>query len=442
MITNYLKLAIRVLGRKKFFTAITLFGISFTLAILMLIVSFLETEIGNTTPVYDKDELVVMPMLTMQRQYFDTVYTVDTSILDGEMVLDSTFNVQSRGRSMSRSEYSLDFLEKYFSDIPSADNYTFFNASASFNTFVNNSKIELETAYTDHRFWEIMDFEFIEGYGYGEEVVAQQEQVAVITDDLADQYFGRQSGVLDEEVSMDGKNFKVVGLIKEPGLSLLGADIFVPSSILTQLERGDEEGFGGFIGVFEAHSASDVNNLKDDIAFQNSQIPLPPGSHYNEIITEHHTYYEAYAQNILYFEESDKSLRIMTYVLLGLVSLFVLLPTLNLINLNVSRIMERSSEIGVRKAFGASQSTILQQFVFENIVQTILGGIIGLVLAIGLINIVNDSRLLGNVILKMNFRFFLFSFLICIVFGIVSGILPAFRMSRIHVVNALKQNQL
>ena len=44
MITNYLKLAIRVLARKKFFTAITLFGISFTLAILMVIISVMETE--------------------------------------------------------------------------------------------------------------------------------------------------------------------------------------------------------------------------------------------------------------------------------------------------------------------------------------------------------------------------------------------------------------
>ena len=442
MISNYIKLALRVLGRKKFFTAIMLFGISFTLAILMLIVSFLETELGNTAPIMDKDELVVMPMLTMQRQHFDTIYTIDTSILDGVMVLDSSFKTESRGRSMSRSEYSLDFLEEYFSEIPSAENFSFFNASASFNSFVNNTKVEIEAAYTDHRFWEIMDFVFLEGSGFVKEIVDQQEQVAVLTDELAERYFGRQSGVLGEEVYMDGKNFKVIGLIKEPGLSLLSSDMFVPSSIMTKEERGDEEGFGGFIGVFEAAKASDVDNLKADIAFQNSQIPIPPGSYYNEIITEHHTYFEAYAQSLLYFEESDKSLRIMTIVLLSVLALFILLPTLNLINLNVSRIMERSSEIGVRKAFGASQGTILQQFVFENVVQTVLGGLIGLILAIILINIINDSRLLGNVILKMNFRFFFFSFLICIAFGIVSGILPAYRMSRIHVVNALKQNQL
>ena len=57
MISNYFKLAFRVLGRKKFFTAITLFGISFTLAILMLIVSVLETEVGSTPPLTEKTKL-------------------------------------------------------------------------------------------------------------------------------------------------------------------------------------------------------------------------------------------------------------------------------------------------------------------------------------------------------------------------------------------------
>jgi len=442
MFINYLKLALRILGRNKFFTAITLFGISFTLAILMLIVSFLETEIGSTAPATAKESIVILPAMTMQRRLFDTIYTVDTSMLDGVMVLDSTYKTQSRGRNMSRSSYSLDFLEKYFTDIPSAVNYTFFNTDASFNVFVNNTKIELLAAFVDNRFWEVLDFEFLEGNGFGSEVYDQAEQVAVITDDLADEYFGRKKNVLGEEILMDGKNFKVIGLIKEPGISLMSSDIYVPSSVLNSNERGDEEGFGGFSGLLMAARPSDVTRLKSDVAFKNSQIPLPPGSYFNEIITEHHTYYEYYAQQMLYFEESEKSLSIMTWVLIGLLSLFVLLPTLNLINLNVSRIMERSSEIGVRKAFGASQGTILGQFVFENVVQTLLGGAIGFGLALILINIINTSRLLEDVILRVNVPFFIYSLVICLLFGVVSGVLPAYRMSKIHIVNALKQSKI
>ena len=64
------------------------------------------------------------------------------------------------------------------------------------------------------------------------------------------------------------------------------------------------------------------------------------------------------------------------------VFLFLLLPTLNLVNINISRIMERSSEIGVRKAFGASSRTLVLQFIVENIILTFLGGVIGIVLSI------------------------------------------------------------
>ena len=59
----------------------------------------------------------------------------------------------------------------------------------------------------------------------------------------------------------------------------------------------------------------------------------------------------------------------------------MLLPTVNLVNINLSRILDRASEIGVRKAFGASSRTLVGQFVVENLVLTLIGGAIGLLLA-------------------------------------------------------------
>ena len=61
--------------------------------------------------------------------------------------------------------------------------------------------------------------------------------------------------------------------------------------------------------------------------------------------------------------------------------LFMALPTLNLVNINLSRILERSSEIGVRKAFGASSRTLVGQFVMENVILTLVGGALALVLS-------------------------------------------------------------
>src|SRR5206468_6630261 len=60
---------------------------------------------------------------------------------------------------------------------------------------------------------------------------------------------------------------------------------------------------------------------------------------------------------------------------------FMLLPALNLVNLNMGRILERSSEIGVRKAFGATSMQLVGQLVVENIVLCLAGGLAGLACA-------------------------------------------------------------
>jgi len=121
-----------------------------------------------------------------------------------------------------------------------------------------------------------------------------------------------------------------------------------------------------------------------------------------------------------------------------IVLLFMLLPALNLININISRIMERSSEIGVRKAFGASGKTLVGQFIVENMILTFLGCVIGLALSFVILQIINSSDLISHMQLRINFTVLIFSILACLVFGFLSGVYPAWRMSRVQVVTALK----
>src|SRR5207302_877426 len=66
----------------------------------------------------------------------------------------------------------------------------------------------------------------------------------------------------------------------------------------------------------------------------------------------------------------------------ALAAFFMTLPILNLVTLNLSRIMERAPEIGVRKAFGASRPALVWQFVVENVVLTFIGGLAGFILAV------------------------------------------------------------
>ena len=446
MFTNYIKLAIRVLGRNKFFTAITLFGISFTLAILMLIISMMETEVGSTQPLTKKDKIIILPNLSLKKQFYDTIYTFDTLLINEVVTIDSTYKLEKAGSNNSNSSFAWSYLDKHLSNLESPKSFTFFSSGNSFNAYVNNAKVEMKAVYTDHRFWEIFDFNFRDGFGFGESSVEQQEKVAVITTKLAENYFGRTTDVLNEYIEMDGTSFKVMGVVDPPGVSLLATDIIVPHTLLNNVGRSEEIGFGGFMAIFLAESTSDMQKIKDEIAVVNAGLEVHPDvqEYYNEVRITPLSYFEIYADNILDLDTDEvrgRSLSTLRWIMIGLLSFFILLPTLNLINLNVSRIMERSSEIGVRKAFGATRSNILGQFIVENIVQTILGGILGMGLAMIMIKMINDAGLLGDIVLKINYRFYIYSLIICLLFGLLSGLLPAYRMSKLHVVNALKQTK-
>jgi putative ABC transport system permease protein len=118
--------------------------------------------------------------------------------------------------------------------------------------------------------------------------------------------------------------------------------------------------------------------------------------------------------------------------------LFLLLPALNLININVSRTLERSSEIGVRKAFGATAGRLVGQFLIENIILTLCGAGLGLGLAAGVLALLNGSHLVPYATFGLNGRVFVAALGVALFFGILSGAYPAYKMSKLHAVKALK----
>jgi putative ABC transport system permease protein len=136
-------------------------------------------------------------------------------------------------------------------------------------------------------------------------------------------------------------------------------------------------------------------------------------------------------------KESDQ-ITVFYFVAFGLALLFMSLPALNLVNINLSRIMDRSSEIGVRKAFGATSNTLVGQFLIENIFLTLLGGLLGLVLAYVALHFISDSNFIPYAQFTLNLRVFAWALLATVFFGVLSGVYPAFKMSRVQPIQALK----
>ncbi len=445
MFSNYFKMAVKVLGRRRFFTGISLFGISFTLMILILLAAFLDAELGAHQPLSDRDRLVFLDRLIMKLEAQDTVYQIDSTLVEGQMAYDSTPVINNRNRSYSSSSLSYSFADQYLHDVAGAENHSIYSSMFNYDLFINGKKLTFEAVYADEQFWEIYDFQFLEGRPFRQEEVENEGLVVVLTEEAALDYFGTSEGVLGQYVEMDGKQLQLIGIVEELSNSkgFLSGEAYLPLSLANPVVLNDDSFHGPFEMVFLAQSIESRATIKQDLERIASQVAMPEPDAYNTLVLMPADFMGRYAHSLFYMnDDPERSQQVMFIVFGALILLFVLLPTLNLINLNVSRIMERSAEIGVRKAYGAHSQHILLQLVFENIILTFIGGFIGLMLALGMLYLVNDSSILPNTTLRFNLPVFVYSLFICLAFGIISGLLPAWRMSRIQIVNAIKQNQL
>lgn len=441
MFTNYFKLAIKVLGRHKFFTFISLFGISFTLMILMLVTAFLDNQLGSHEPMTKRDRMVFLSQVSMKKIETDTIMNIDSTIKNGVAVFDTAYDFSPNTASTSTSDAGFAFLNEYCRNVEGSETQAFFSPGSSFDIFIKNKKLTFIGIYADANLWKILDFTFLEGKPFGETEVKNQALSLVISKKAATEYFGESQSYLGKMVTLEGKNFKVIGVVKTmQGPQGFNADVIMPYTNMNASELENENGFQGrFQAIFLAKTKKDKKIIQAEMKKKATQITMPNPDDYNVLELNAWTFQEGYAKRLFYDEDATKSLKKVFWIIVSLLLLFVLLPTLNLINLNISRIMERSSEIGVRKAFGASSGNILVQFIFENVILTIIGGVIGFILAFFLIYTINSSQALGNVVLQFNGVVFIYSLLICLIFGVLSGIIPAYRMSKMQISEALKQ---
>jgi putative ABC transport system permease protein len=298
-------------------------------------------------------------------------------------------------------------------------------------------RIESSVRLTDGEYWRILDFDFVEGGPFGPDDEAAANRVAVVNEATRDRYFGR-TPALGKQIELDGRSFRIVGVVRNvPSIrSAAFADIWLPIST-SKTDTYRRQILGNFIGLILAPSASAVPAIQAEFQRVLTEVELPDPVNYEHVYSGADTYFDSVARGMFSEPgEESKPSRLLALIL-GTMLAFMILPAINLVNLNLSRILERSAEIGVRKAFGASSRTLVGQLVVENLVLTALGGGIGLVLAALALQAINRTDWIPYADFAMNPRVFVYGLLLVIVFGLLSGVYPAWRMSRLHPAQVL-----
>lgn len=295
---------------------------------------------------------------------------------------------------------------------------------------------------TDADYWKLYTHTFTEGKPYGQEDFESGLRVAVISETTAKTLFKGEDPI-GKNIEINFIPYRVGGIVQDvsPLFQMAAGRIWIPYTS----KPGYEQAY--YNVMLLAANVSDfpkirqeVNEAKRKLDFEKSPkfVDFSGARTHRVLVTVRDRGTTSEAVN----DRIQKTRRRTVF----LFAVMLLIPALNLSGFSLSRIRKRMAEIGIRKAFGAKRHVILIQVLYENLITTLIGGVIGLGLSSGivfgmrkwLLGIPADGSLPLNALVSGTT--FLAIFVVCLVLNLISAGAPAYRASRMNIVDSLHQN--
>lgn len=414
----YFKQAIQMLKQNKFISIISILGTALAIMMIMTLIVTDKVKTLNMSPEINRDRTLYI------------TYQVKRDTVKG---------------SWQSGYVSNDIIKEYLSKLKTTEYSSYMNAYQPNNKETVNAEGSSDyMLYTvrnvDAAFWKIFSFGFIEGNPFSKEDFKSGIANAVLSESSAKKLFKGEKA-FGRTVQIGFKKYKVTGIVKDvsPVFKYAGGDIWIPYT------SHKSELYGGY-AVLLAKDKKDFPAITEEIREVEKKFAI---DHHPWIVylkgpeTQKMTTMDLQVSNESDLNESMKiKNRRSVFIFLTL----LIIPALNLSGLSLSRIKKRIAEIGVRKAFGAKKYVILIQVLYENMITSLIGGIIGLILSYAalmwlrswLLKIPEGSDIPVSVMLSP--AIFAAVFFICLLLNLLSAGLSAFKASRMTIVNSLNQN--
>lgn len=256
-------------------------------------------------------------------------------------------------------------------------------------------------------------------------------QVTVIGSQVASDLFG-QDDPLGKEIKIGSLNFKVVGILQSRGaVTLFNYDdlIYIPEQTMQKKILGVDYvqaivasvGDTSLINV----TVADIN----DLLRQRHHITNPSQDDFQAMTIQQ-------ALDLI-----GSLFNTITILLLALTSISLVVGGVGIMNVMYVAVVERTFEIGLRKAVGAKSSDILKQFLLEAVIVTLIGGVIGIIM--GFLLSLAFSYILSTLGFALQFSVTTTSILVAVGFstttGIIFGFYPAYKASKLSPMEALRK---
>jgi putative ABC transport system permease protein len=281
-------------------------------------------------------------------------------------------------------------------------------------------------------FFEIRKYNVVNGYPFTDSDVQSFNHVAVIGSALADRLFGAQNP-LGKVIRLRDISFRVVGVLEKKGVGPFGIDqdslVLLPMSVAQKQLLGID--YFNVISV-EANEAYTIDFAKariTDVIRRSHGITDPAKDDFT-IQTQ---------EDILSILGNITS--ILQIFLTAIASISLIVGGIGIMNIMYVAVVERTREIGLRKAVGATNRDILEQFLSEAVILTFIGGVVGIaggafftvLIYFGVIYFANIAW-----VFSLPVSAILLAVLVSTVIGVVFGIYPAHRASKLNPTEALR----
>ncbi|HMX38995.1 MAG TPA: ABC transporter permease [Saprospiraceae bacterium] len=279
----------------------------------------------------------------------------------------------------------------------------------------------------DENFFDVkgMDIEF--GRGFSQNEVDEGQDRVVLGQEIANKLFkNKPEKAIDQVVLVGANRYRVVGVLNSKGSSMGNSSdraVYAPLVSVKSLYGTDDTNYDVVVAV---NNATDMEAAESEAMGVFRQVRgLRPGEEED---------FEVFTSNSLVsmLKDNTVTLRIAT-VAIGLMTL--LGAAIGLMNIMLVSVTERTREIGIYKALGATRRSILLQFLTEAIVICQMGGLVGIFFGILIGNIVTPL-LGGSFLIPWGWMFL--GFTLCMAVGILSGFYPAMKAARLDPIESLR----
>ncbi len=423
MIKNFFKLAVRSLLKNKIYSLINIFGLAIGIAICLLIVLFIQSELG-----YDQ-----------YHERKDRIYRLAGDRIYPARVASRSLIPQSIGSAVQR-------------DLPEIEESTrIFAFGENNNTTVKvgaRTFEEKKIVLADSNFFRVFTGRFLEGDA---QTAVGKPGTVVLSENTALKFFGSASAAMGQPIRFNDSTYRVNAVCREwPEKShfqftILISDVGNPFTAQKELTTFAAYTYvllrpGTSAAALEARlpaviesNVAPVIEQEFGMSYKNFRAAGNGYRYFLQPLEKIHLY-----SNLEYEIRPGGSIKELW--LFGLIAIFILgIAGINFINLSTARSMERAREVGIRKTFGSLRRQLIGQFLLESVLTSCLSMLLALVLVILILPFFN--QIAGKSLSAFYFLSPLpaLCLLLCsLLTGMLAGLYPAFILSSFRPALVLK----